>query len=112
MIKNSALTSEKHAYNIANTLTRQELVTTCRALTTSTSGSLTATLRMQLMLKPYTLSHPSTHQYTCNLTPIKDQITPSQKHSKTHDKLLSVTVVNSKQQENFLAITKNLQSVI
>jgi len=41
------------------TFTRQELVTSCLELTTSTSGSLTATWRMQLMSKPYTESHPT-----------------------------------------------------
>lgn len=40
------------------TFKRQALVTTCLGSTTSTRGSLMATLRMQLMSKPYTFSHP------------------------------------------------------
>lgn len=40
------------------TLMRHELVTTCLGSTTSTSGSFMATLRMQVMSKPYTFSHP------------------------------------------------------
>lgn len=45
---------------IHDTLTfkRQTFVTTCLGSTTSTKGSEIATLRIQLMLKPYTLSHP------------------------------------------------------
>lgn len=41
------------------TFRRQALVTTCLGSTTSTRGSLMATLRMQLMSKPYTFSHPA-----------------------------------------------------
>lgn len=44
------------------TFRRQALVTTCLGSTTSTRGSLMATLRMQLMSNPYTFSHPV--QYT------------------------------------------------
>ena len=40
------------------TFRRQELETTCLGSTTSTRGSWTATSRIQLMSKPYTLSHP------------------------------------------------------
>lgn len=40
------------------TLIRQELVTTCFGSTISTSGSIIAMLRMQVMSKPYTFSHP------------------------------------------------------
>lgn len=40
------------------TFRRQVLVTTCLGSTTSTRGSLIATLRMQLMSNPYTFSHP------------------------------------------------------
>ena len=40
------------------TFRRQALVTTCLGSTTSTKGSLMATLRMQLMSNPYTFSHP------------------------------------------------------
>lgn len=53
------------AYFICYTLTfrRQALVTTCLGSTTSTRGSLMATLRMQLMSNPYTFSHP-VHTHT------------------------------------------------
>lgn len=40
------------------TFRRQAFVTTCLGSTTSTRGSLMATLRMQLMSNPYTFSHP------------------------------------------------------
>lgn len=47
------------------TFRRQALVTTCLGSTTSTRGSLMATLRMQLMSKPYTFSHPArAHTHT------------------------------------------------
>ena len=41
------------------TFIRQASVTICCGSTTSTSGSFKATSLMELMLKPYTLSHPA-----------------------------------------------------
>lgn len=52
---------EQELLIIRLTLMRQELVTTCLGSTTSTSGSFMATLRMQVMSKPYTFSHPGKH---------------------------------------------------
>lgn len=48
-----------HTHTHTLTFRRQALVTTCLGSTTSTRGSLMATLRMQLMSKPYTFSHPA-----------------------------------------------------
>lgn len=45
-------------YKCRLTFRRQAFVTTCLGSTTSTRGSLMATLRMQLMSNPYTFSHP------------------------------------------------------
>jgi len=53
------LTIKINQSNSAHTLTRQLLVTTCFGSTTSTSGSQMATLRMQLISNPWTLSHPT-----------------------------------------------------
>lgn len=52
------LTISINMISILPTLTRQELVTTCLESTTSTSGSFMATLRIHVMSKPYTFSHP------------------------------------------------------
>lgn len=54
----------------AHTLTRQLLVTTCFGSTTSTSGSQIATLRIQLISKPWTLSHPTHKVSTRNYTAV------------------------------------------
>ena len=48
---------------ISLTFTTHELVTTCFASTTSTNGSVKATFLMQLMSKPYTLSHPAKRSF-------------------------------------------------
>lgn len=58
------LLSWMHFYTWTYRLTfkRQALVTTCLGSTTSTRGSLMATLRMQLMSNPYTFSHPALTQ--------------------------------------------------
>jgi len=61
------MTIDKHVSNNADTLTRQLLVTTCFGSTTSTSGSQMATLRIQLISNPWTLSHPA-HQFTPLIT--------------------------------------------
>lgn len=54
------------------TFRRQALVTTCLGSTTSTRGSLMATLRMQLMSNPYTFSHPVQYTHNINIrTPIR-----------------------------------------
>ena len=45
-----------------NTFTKHELVTICFGSTVSTRGSDMATFLMQLMSKPYTLSHPEIQQ--------------------------------------------------
>lgn len=42
-------------------------VTTCFGSTQSTKGSVIATFRMQLILKPYTLSHPKMRSQTRKL---------------------------------------------
>lgn len=57
-----------HTYTKPHRLTfrRQAFVTTCLGSTTSTRGSLMATLRMQLMSKPYTFSHP-VHAHNRNI---------------------------------------------
>jgi len=47
--------------DIGPTLMRQAFVTTCLRSTTSTRGSMMATLRTQVMSKPYTFSHPGEH---------------------------------------------------
>lgn len=53
-----------HTWTYRLTFRRQALVTTCLGSTTSTRGSLMATLRMQLMSNPYTFSHPvNTHRH-------------------------------------------------
>lgn len=53
-----------HHSSVLLTLTRQEFVTTCLRSTTSTSGSFMATLRIQVMSKPYTFSHPGKYSMT------------------------------------------------
>lgn len=52
-------THPRHVISNRLTFRRQALVTTCLGSTTSTRGSLMATLRMQLMSNPYTFSHPA-----------------------------------------------------
>lgn len=48
----------KKNFKISQTFKIQLEVTTCLGSTQSTKGSVIATFRMQLMSKPYTLSHP------------------------------------------------------
>ena len=66
-------------FSLTRTLTTHELETTCLASTTSTKGSVRATFLMQLMSKPYTLSHPANTSFTVNLSSQKQ---PEIKHKK------------------------------